>query len=47
VLAFSDSMSAITRIEAAFTAAAADTDLPGRIMVVSPRNTGAQVVSRP
>jgi homoserine kinase len=47
VLAFSDSVSAITRIEAAFTAAAADTDLPGRIMVVSPRNTGAQVVSRP
>ena len=42
----SDSVSAIARIEAGFSAAAADTDLPGRILVVSPRNTGAQVVSR-
>jgi homoserine kinase len=46
ILAFSDSVSSITRIEAAISAAAADTDLPGSIMVVSPRNTGAQVVSR-
>src|SRR6476661_4062641 len=38
ILAFSDSVRTITRIEAAFGAAAADTDLPGRIAVVSPRN---------
>ena len=44
VLAFSDSMRTLTRIEAAFGAAAADTDLPGRIAVVSPRNLGAHVV---
>jgi homoserine kinase len=46
VVAFSDSVAALTRIEAAFLATAADTDLPGRVIVVSPRNTGAQVVSR-
>jgi homoserine kinase len=46
IVAFSDSLSGITRIEAAFSAVAADTDLPGRISVVSPRNHGAQVVSR-
>lgn len=46
IVAFSDSLSGITRIEAAFSAVAADTDLPGRITVVSPRNQGAQVVSR-
>jgi homoserine kinase len=46
VIAFSDSVRTITRIEGAFTAAAVDTDLGGRIMVVSPRNQGAQVISR-
>lgn len=46
IIAFSDSVAAIARIEAAFTAAAADTDLPGSILVVSPRNAGAQVVGR-
>lgn len=46
ILAFSDSVRTITRIEAAFGAAAADGDLPGRIVVVSPRNTGTQVLSR-
>jgi homoserine kinase len=46
VLAFSDSVRTITRIEAAFGAAAADTDLTGRIAVVSFRNNGAQVVKR-
>ena len=46
VLAFSDSIRTITRIEAAFGAAAADTDLTGRIAVVSFRNSGAQVVHR-
>ena len=46
VLAFTDSMATITRIDAAFSAAAADTDLPGRVVVVSPRNAGARVVSQ-
>lgn len=46
VLAFSDSVRTISRIEGAFGAAAADTDLPGRIAVVSPRNPGAHVVKR-
>ncbi len=45
ILAFCDSVSGIARIEAAFRAASADTDLAGRIVVVSPRNTGAQVVA--
>lgn len=44
ILAFADSMADITRIEAAFAAVAADTDLPGRIAVVEPRNHGARVV---
>jgi homoserine kinase len=46
VIAFSDSVATIARIEAGFRAAAADTDLPGAITVVSPRNVGAQVVGR-
>ncbi len=46
VVAFSDSVRTISRIEGAFGAAAADTDLPGRIAVVSPRNLGAHVVKR-
>jgi homoserine kinase len=45
ILAFADSMTVIARIEAAFRAAAADTDVDGRIEVVSPRNAGAQVVA--
>lgn len=45
IVAFSDSVASIARIEAAFTAAAADTDLPGRLAVVSPRNQGARVVA--
>ena len=45
ILAFADSMADITRIEAAFAAVAADTDLPGRIAVVQPRNHGARVVA--
>ena len=47
ILAFADSMAGITRIEAALAAVAADTDLPGRIRVVQPRNAGARVVSGP
>jgi homoserine kinase len=46
ILAFVDSMAGITRIEAAFFAAAADLDLPGKVVVVEPRNTGGQVVAR-
>ncbi len=46
ILAFSDSVRTITRIEAAFGAAAADTDLTGRITVVAFRNSGAQVIER-
>ena len=46
IIAFTDSMAGITRIEAAFAAAAADTDLPGRISVVQPRNAGARVVAK-
>jgi homoserine kinase len=44
ILAFCDSVSGIARIEAAFRAASADTELDGRIIVVSPRNVGATVV---
>lgn len=46
ILAFADSMAGITRIEAAFFAASADVDLPGRVQVVAPRNAGAKVVAR-
>jgi homoserine kinase len=45
IVAFSDSVQTITRIEAALSAAAADTDLPGRLTVVSPRNLGARVTA--
>ena len=47
ILAFADSMAGITRIEAAFAAAAADVDLPGRIEVVEPRAQGARVLTGP
>jgi len=43
VIAFADSLSGLTRIEGAFRAAAADLDLPGRVELISPRNTGARV----
>ncbi len=46
IIAFTDGMAGITRLEAAFFAAAADTDLTGRVQVVEPRNTGARVASR-
>jgi homoserine kinase len=47
VIAFTDRLDGIARIESAFSAAAADTDLTGRVAVVKPRNAGAKVVSRP
>ncbi len=46
ILAFADSMAGITRIEAAFFAAAADSDLPGRVLVVEPRSAGARVIAQ-
>lgn len=45
ILAFADSMTRISRVEAAFGAVAADNDLDGRILVVEPRNAGAKVIS--
>ena len=44
ILAFADSMADITRIEAAFSAVAADTELPGRVAVVEPRDRGTVVL---
>jgi homoserine kinase len=43
IIAFADTLAAITRIEGAFRAAAADLDLPGRIEVIAPRSAGARV----
>jgi homoserine kinase len=43
VIAFSDSVASIAQIEASLTAAAADCDIPGQLLVVSPRNVGATV----
>ena len=45
ILAFADSMAQISRVEAAFVAVAADSDLDGRVLVVEPRNTGARVLA--
>jgi homoserine kinase len=46
IIAFTDAVSMVARIEAAFSAVAADTDLPGRATVVAPRNAGAKIVAR-
>jgi homoserine kinase len=46
VIAFTDKVATVARIEAALSAVAADTDLPGHVMVASPRNAGAKVVGR-
>ena len=46
VIAFTDTVAAVARIEAALSAVAADTDLPGRVAVVAPRNAGAKIVHR-
>jgi homoserine kinase len=46
IIAFTDTVAAVARIEAAFSAVAADTDLPGHATVVAPRNAGAKVVHR-
>ena len=44
ILAFTDSMAGIARVEAAFVAVAADNDLDGDVRVVEPRNAGAKVL---
>jgi homoserine kinase len=44
VIAFVDSLRLITRLEAAFRAASADLDLPGRVELVAPRNEGACIL---
>jgi homoserine kinase len=46
IIAFTNTVAAVARIEAALSAAAADTDLPGHATVVAPRNAGAKVVHR-
>ncbi len=46
VIAFTDRVATIARIEAAFSAVAADADLPGRVAVATPRNRGATVIER-
>jgi len=38
-------LATISRIEAALLAVAANEDLPGKVVVVAPRNAGATVVS--
>jgi homoserine kinase len=45
VIAFSNKLATISRIEAALLAVAADVDLAGRFLVVAPRNAGATVTS--
>lgn len=46
IIAFTDTIAGAIPIEAAFRAAAADADLPGRTTVVALRNIGAWVVAR-
>lgn len=45
ILAFTDTLSGIARLDAAFLAASADLDLPGRVLVVEPRAAGARVIA--
>ena len=47
IVAFTDKVSGVARIESAFRAAAGDSDLPGRVEVVAPRNGGARVLAEP
>jgi homoserine kinase len=47
IVAFVDTVSGVARIESAFRAAAADSDLPGRVEVVAPRNAPAKVTAEP
>ncbi len=45
IIAFSDSVAVMTRIEAAFLAAAADEGLPGTVRIVAPQNGGARIIA--
>jgi homoserine kinase len=45
VIAFADSVAGLSRIEAAFSAVAADADIAGRVEVVAPRNAGARILA--
>ena len=47
IIAFTDTVSGVALIESAFRSGAADTDLPGRVEVVAPRNAGAKVIAEP
>ncbi len=44
IIAFARTIAVVGQIEAAFRAAAADSDLPGHVDVVAPRNAGAAIV---
>ena len=44
IIAFTDTLAGVAQIQSAFRAAAADSDLPGRIEVIALRNTGARVL---
>jgi homoserine kinase len=46
IIAFADTVKALTRVEGAIAAAAADADLPGTLHIVSPRNAGTKILSR-
>lgn len=46
VIAFADSLSVITSVEAAFLAVAGDRELEGRVEILTPRNHGAAVTRR-
>lgn len=46
IIAFTNKVSIVAAIEAAFRATAADTDLPGRVEVLKPRNTGAAILPK-
>ena len=46
IIAFADTVKALTRVEAAIAAAAAEHDLPGQLHIVSPRNAGTKILSR-
>jgi homoserine kinase len=46
IIAFTDTASGATALEAALTTAAVGAALPGRVRTVELRNTGAQVVAR-
>ncbi len=45
VIAFSDGLATLSRIEGAFSAVAADLDVPGRVAIAAPRNAGARVIA--